>query len=791
MTHKISLIITLLLVGFTLFGQSRTTQTIRGNVLDKESKAPLPFVNIALVASNPPLRTTADAEGNFELKNVPIGRQEVQVSYVGYKTVLVSDIQLSIAKEVILQIELEESTISLNAVTISPANTKDKTVNDMIGISGRTFSLNEANRFAGSQNDPARMARNYAGVSGASDQRNDIIVRGNSPQGLLWRIEGIPVPNPNHFAGQGSTGGPISIINYKLLANSDFITGAFPAEYGNAVAGVFGIKMRNGNNKKMERTLQIGALGIEALVEGPFSPNGNASYLVAYRYSTLALLTRANVNIGFASIPTYQDLSFKMNVVTKKLGAFKLFGLGGTSNTEFLDRQRDETQFSPANEGENVRFGSRTGIVGFSHTYFLDNNTFVKTTVAATFEGNGGRRDSVQSDATEKRTGGFGYDQTKLILNSLVNKKINARHSVQAGIVAEFIDFQTKDSLLLYHPVNRQPFWGFNNDFSGNTHLLQAYGQWKFKINPWLTLHSGVHAQYLSLNGRWALEPRAALNYQSSENQTWSLGYGLHHQVQPYGMYFFRDKYSVPNLETNRDLGYTRSNQVVAGYDYRFRKDFRLKAETYYQYLSNVPVESTLSSYSVLNYGATFYNTYRNNLVNEGTGYNYGLELTIEKFFSKHYYFLCTASLFDSKYKGSDGIKRNTAFNGNYILNALGGFEVILKKNLTLLLDAKFTVAGGLRYTDIDLVASAQNREATYKEAEAFKQQNDTYFKPDVKVTLRKNFKRGVALEWALDLQNVANYKNVFLQWYDVNTNRSFPVYQNGMFPTVQLKLEF
>ncbi len=790
MVHKSLSTALLLFLALTIFGQS-ITQTIRGNVLDKESKAPLPFASIALVASNPPLGTTADAEGNFELKNAPIGRQEVQVSYIGYKTAVVSDVQLSAAKEVVLQIELEESTIKLNAVTISPANTKDKTVNDMIGISGRTFSLNEANRFAGSQNDPARMARNYAGVSGASDQRNDIIVRGNSPQGLLWRIEGIPVPNPNHFAGQGTTGGPISIINYKLLSNSDFITGAFPAEYGNAVSGVFDIKMRNGNNKKMERTLQIGALGLEAIIEGPFSTKSNSSYLVAYRYSTLALLTSANVNIGFASIPTYQDLSFKMNFVTKKSGTFKLFGLGGTSSTKFLDSRRDETQFSPANKGENVRFGSRTGIVGLSHTYFFDNNTFVKTTIAATYEGNGGRRDSIQSDAAEKITGGFGYDHTKLILNSFVNKKINAQHSVQAGIVAEHIGFLTKDSLLLYNPSTGQPFWGLNNDFSGNTNLLQAYSQWKYKINARLTLHSGLHAQFLTLNKKWAVEPRAALNYQLSENQTWSLGYGLHHQVQPYGMYFFRDKYSATNLETNRDLGYTRSNQVVVGYDYRFEKDFRLKAETYYQYLSNVPVESTLSSYSVLNYGATFYNTYRDNLVNGGTGYNYGVELTLEKFFSKQYYFLCTASLFDSKYKGSDGVKRNTAFNGHYVLNALGGFEVILKKNLSLLLDAKFTVAGGLRYTDIDLVASAQNREATYKETEAFNLQNDTYFKPDVKVTIRKDFKRGVALEWALDLQNVANYKNVFLNWYDVNTNRSFPVYQNGLFPTVQLKLEF
>ena len=789
MVQRIFIITLLFLVSCSAFSQT-ITQTIRGNISDKESKSPLPFATVVLLNSNPAIGTSSDTLGDFSLGKIPIGRQSIQVSYQGYKTAVVSDIQLNAGKEIVLQIELEENAVSLGAVVIRAGNTKDKTVNDMIGISGRTFSTVEANRFAGSQNDPARMARNYAGVSGASDQRNDIIVRGNSPQGLLWRIEGVPVPNPNHFAGQGSTGGPICIINYKLLSNSDFITGAFPAEYGNALSGVFDIKMRNGNNQRSERTIQIGALGLEAIVEGPLSKNSNSSYLVAYRYSTLGLLEKANLKIGFASIPSYQDLSFKFNIVTKKAGVFKLFGLGGISSTEFLDSKRDEDQFSPANEGENVKFGSKTGIVGLSHTYFFNNKTFLKTTLATTYEGNGSKRDSIQSNNDLKRTGGFGYDNYKFVFNSYINKKINSKNTIQTGIVVENINYKTKDSLLLYKP-NGKAFWGFNNDFSGKTNLLQAYSQWKYKINEALTLNSGLHFQYLTLNNKAAIEPRFALNYQVKQNQTLSIGYGLHNQVQPYGMYFFKDKSNAANLETNKDLGFTRSNQVIVGYDLTLKKDFRLKAETYYQYLSNVPVEKQRSSYSVMNYGATFYNQYRDSLVNEGTGYNYGVELTLEKFFSNNYYFLLTTSLFSSKYKGSDGISRNTAFNGNYVVNALGGYELKLKKNLSILFDAKFTIAGGLRYTPIDLTASAKNKEATYKENEANSFQNATYFKPDIKITVRKDFKNKMALEWALDIQNVANYQNVFLNWYDRNTNTEHPVYQNGRFPTVQLKLEF
>jgi hypothetical protein len=767
------------------------TQTIRGIVIDKDSKSPLAFVTIVLDKSNPTIGTISDTNGVFILSKIPVGRQSLNVSFVGYKPQTLSDIQINVAKEVVLTIELEESATNLAAITVTAGNPKDRTVNDMVGISGRTFSTVEANRFAGSQNDPSRMARNYAGVSGASDQRNDIIIRGNAPQGLLWRIEGIPVPNPNHFSGQGSTGGPISIINYKMLSNSDFLTGAFPAEYGNATSGVFDVKLRNGNNNRHEKTLQLGALGLEALMEGPLSKNGSG-YLIGYRYSTLSILTNLGVKIGFASIPYYQDASFKFNFITKKAGTFKLFGIGGISNTVFYDNKADSTQFSPANKGENVHFGSKTGIVGLSHTYFFNNSTFVKTTIAATYEGNNSKRDSIQRDAALKRTGGFGYAAYKMVLNSYVNRKINAKQTLQMGIVAEQINYETKDSLLITKPNSGAQFWGFNNDFKGNTQLLQAYGQWKYKANDRFTLNSGVHFQYLTLNNRYAIEPRIAVNYQVHDNQTLSFGYGLHHQLQPYGMYFYRNKNAQnPLLETNKNLDFTRSNQFVVGYDVTASKDFRVKLETYYQYLSNIPVEKTASSYSVLNYGATFVNSYKENLKNNGVGQNYGLELTLEKFFSNNYYFLVTTSLYNSTYKGSDDVWRNTAFNGNYVVNGLAGYEFKLKNNLSLLIDAKFTVAGGLRYSPIDIKGSIANSEATYSNDEAFSLQNKTYVKPDIKITIRKDFKRKIALEWALDIQNVVNYENVYFNWYDKNTQREHTVFQNGRFPTVQLKLEF
>jgi CarboxypepD_reg-like domain len=773
----------------SVLSAQQMTQTIRGIILDKESKMPIVGASVVVVNSNPIIGFSTDTLGVFKLQNVPIGRQSVAISFVGYKPQVINDLQLNAAKEVVLSLELEENALELNSVTVT-ANTKSGVVNDMVSISGRTFSPKETGRYAGSLNDPSRMARNYAGVMGANDQRNDIIIRGNSPLGLLWRLEGIPIPNPNHFGGQGSTGGPVSIINPLVLSNSDFLTGAFPAEYGNATSGAFDLKLRNGNNEKREHTLTFGAFGLEAMTEGPLSKNTGSSYFVSYRYSTLSILSGLGVKLGFASVPTYQDLTFKLNLLTKKAGTFSLFGIGGTSSTAFYDNKRDTTQFSPAYKGEDVYFGSKTGILGLKHSYIFKNNAYIKTTFAVTYEGNAAHRDSIIPDKGVIGIGGFGYQNVKAVLSSFVNKKISPQHAIQAGFSVEQISYATKDSAFKYTDASGNRLFNYKNDFDGNTTLFQAYTQWKYKINNDLTLNTGLHFQYFNLNKQAVIEPRVGVNWQVKSNQTLSLGYGLHNQTQLYGFYFYKNP--LTKIETNRDLKFTQSNQVVLGYDISFANNFRFKAETYYQYLNNVPVEQKLSSYSILNEAGSFtIDNYRDSLVNTGSGRNYGLELTFEKFFDQNYYLLFTASFFDSKYKGSDGISRNTAYNGNFVVNALGGYELKLKHNLTLLFNAKVTVAGGLPYTSIDSEASIANRKPIYNETEAYGLKNEIYIKPDIRGGLRKSFKNKTAIEVSFDLQNVINRKNVYFRVFDKNTSRVNTVFQNGRFPTFQVQFEF
>ena len=245
----------------TLHSQS-PTQTIKGYVVDKESQIPLPGVIVTVLNTSPLLGAASDENGEFKILNVPIGRWQLKFQAVSYKEKYITII-LNSGKESVSNIELEESVVQSEEIVITAEQDKSQTNNKMSTVSSRIFSAEEAARYAGSRNDPARMAANFAGVSGANDSRNDIIIRGNSPIGILWRLNGIDIPNPNHFGSAGSTGGPISILNNNTLGNSDFMTGAFAADYGNATSGVFDLKMRQGNNEKHEYIAQLGFNGFE------------------------------------------------------------------------------------------------------------------------------------------------------------------------------------------------------------------------------------------------------------------------------------------------------------------------------------------------------------------------------------------------------------------------------------------------------------------------------------------------------------------------------------------------
>ena len=780
---KFSLII--MLMGYTLGYSQDFTQNIRGTITDKQSEAPLPGVKVSVLGSDPFIAAITDLNGNFVLKNIPTGRVAIQANFIGYQPAVIPNLELISGKELIVNVGLEENIKMLDAVEVTSGDDKKEAINKMASVSARTISIEEAGKFAGTLNDPARMAQNYAGVSGVSDSRNDIIIRGNSPLGVLWRMEGIDIPSPNHFSSLGTTGGPVSMLNINNLANSDFYTSAWTANYGNALSGVFDLQLRNGNNSKREHLAQVGFNGFEFGTEGYFSKKSRASYLLNYRYSTLGVLSALGIDLGVgAAIPQYQDLTFKLNIPTQKIGRISLWGIGGTSFIEFEPSGELDTTNLYANPNEKSGFTSETGVFGLSHKYFLDKNTFTELILAYSISSTGGYIDTISELGANFNTVGFDREQIKASANFKINRKLNAKNTIAVGLIAENYATDILDSA-----------WAFNDyrvisDNKGNANLLQSYINYQHKFSEKLVFNGGGHTQHFELTSSNAIEPRLGFKYNLNQRHTFSIGSGLHSQIQPITVYFVEETIDDEIAFPNQNLDFSKSIHNVLGYDFKISQNMRLKTELYYQYLYNVPVDSFASSFSMLNQGSDFVLPNGTGYVNEGTGTNYGVEITMEQFLNKGFYFLVTTSIFDSKFKGSDLIERNTAFNGNYIINALGGKEFQLSKKLILGFDLKCTYAGGRRFTPINLEASRLVGTEVRYEDQLFEAQHPNYFRFDFKTSIKLDGKK-MSQRWSVDLQNLTNQQNIFQAGYNATTENLGYIYQRGFFPNVQYAINF
>jgi len=780
----------LLFPGSTLRAQS-LTQTIRGKVLDKQSKSPLPGARIQILDLQPAMGAISDEDGNFRLSLVPVGRRTLRVSYVGYREQIFADLVIGSAKEIIITAELEESLVQTEEIVITTEGDKEKAQNELAFISARSFNIDETQRYAGNRNDPARMASNFAGVSGADDARNDIIIRGNSPIGVLWRLEGVAIPNPNHFSGLGTTGGPVSMLNNNLLASSDFFTSAFPAEYGNATSGVFDLKMRPGNNEKHEFTGQIGFNGFEAMAEGPISKKNGSSYLASYRYSTLEVFQAIGISFGTAALPQYQDFSFKLNFPNTKAGSFSIFGIAGISKIELLDKEQSSDDIFGGN-GLDIYFGSRMGTAGINHVYFFGKKTYSHITFSVSREDNLSdidttdtrllKADRIPSAWLREKTIQYRYTAS-----AFVNHKFNARLSWKNGFIADIFDIDMRSR------IQDAGIWRTRRAFNGNTSMLQLYSQALYRLNEKLSATIGLHYQQLFLNQTAGIGPRAGISWKAHTRHQFNAGYGLHYQNQPIALYFLQTRLpDMTQIQTNRNLGLTQSQHVVVGYDFKVTKSIRFKWENYVQQLSKVPIEQRISGFSSLNLGADFGLPDVDSLTNSGSGINYGTEFTLEKMFSNQYYFLTTLSIFESKYKGSDAIERNTAFNNQHVLNVLGGKEFKIGKsgNSVITSDIKCTWAGGRRYTPIDTISSRLSGETQFDLTEEWNRQFPDYFRLDMKVGYRINRPK-TSQHFFIDIQNITNRKNYFSQSYDNLRQEIITTYQLGLFPVFNYRIEF
>ena len=772
--RKILVLSYLLLISFILSAQ-HSVQNIRGTVRDAASDTPLPFAAVVLKNTSLPTGVSTDSLGNFTLKNIPVGRYDIEVHYLGYESVIIREILLTSAKEVVLDIRLQENSTYLGEVVVRPTVNKSQPINRMALSSARMLSVEEASRFAGGFDDPARLAATFAGVN-TNLGDNGIVVRGNAPKFLQWRLEDVEIPNPNHFAEVASFGGGgLTAVSSLVLGNSDFFTGAFPAEYGNALSGVFDLKLRTGNNERMENTAQIGTIGIDLSSEGPFKKESDASYLFNYRYSDLGLVSDFGMR--------YQDLSFKLNFPTKRAGTFSVWGMGWVDRfTEDAETNKEKWEYADDRESFDTKIYS--GAVGVAHRISLGNSAYWKTTLAATVNKIDTHTEQLddnlqlQPDHVIKKT------NWNFVLSSYINKRFGARHTNRTGINITGLKYDVllKNADPVFTPLQTI------SDEDGSSALLAAYTNSSFNLSEKWTVTAGLHGQYFALNQHYSIEPRAGLRYNISNDKSISLSYGLHSRMELFNYYFMRNE---SGELINKELDFTRAHHLVLSYDWNIGENYHLRAEPYVQYLYDVPVIAD-SSFSFLNLKDNWF--VHGKLESKGKGFNYGIDLTFEKFMSKGFYYMFTGSLFDSRYKGGDGIWRDTRYNRNFLVNFLIGKEWMVGRTKQNMFSANINLAyqGGERYSPVDEQATQArpDKEVQYDESRAFSKQLPAAFIAHFTVSYKINRKH-FAHEIALKMLNATFYDEYMGHSYNYKTHGIDKIYEGINVPNLSYKIAF
>ncbi len=776
---QISLLFLTLFISTVGMAQ-QLTQTVRGTITDFDTRLPIIGAKVVIQYSDPFQGAVANFNGDFRIENVQVGRIEIKITSAGYQDIMVPNLLVESGKEKILNFEMVEDIELLDQVEVT-AQDKSQSINKMATVSGKTFTVEETNRYAGSLNDPSRMVSGFAGVSGDAEGDNSIVVRGNSPRGVLWRLEGIDIPNPNHFSGQGATGGPVNALNGSVLANSDFFSGAFAPEYGNALSGVFDVKFRQGNNEKREYAFSAGVLGLDATIEGPFKKGYRGSYLINYRYSTISLLDKLGI-LDFDGVPIYQDASFKIVLPTKSSGTFSLIGLGGISHIDQTD-QNDSTGavYGKYNSGANL------GVVGLKHTYILNPRMYVKSYVSVSTSYNGGEGEFLNSDSLLFLAERESFIDNKLAAQTILNYKLNKKNMFQVGVTFTRMNYD-----FFYEDDYDED--GIMTSFlksNGNADKMQSFVSWKHRVNNKLTVVTGLHHTQFFLNDNYAIEPRAGVKYQASKRHDFSAGFGLHSRMESVSTYLYNEIQSDGSYNyVNKNLDFSKSTHYVLGYGFQINENMRLKSEIYYQHLYNIPVENdSTSSFSLINSTQGIPDA---TLVNKGTGRNYGAELTLERFFHNNFYFLLTGSIYKSQYKALDGVEHNTRYDATFASNLILGKEFNFGKqgNKTFGINTKVSLLGGNRYTPIDLVAS-QNAGFTVRNwDDPFGAKGENIFLLNLGLTYRVN-KPKVSHAFKIDIQNLTNNQAVVSEYYNGRTEKVEQNYQLSFIPNIVYTLKF
>ena len=734
---------------------------IKGKAIDEVTKEPIPGVNITLIGTK--AGTATDVNGEFVFLKLETGNYQVKASSIGYSTVTIPDVIVNNARPVNLLIQLNESPVELQGLTIRSEFFR---VNPSEIGSIANFSYEEIRRAPGGFEDVVRALSVLPGVAQASAGRNDLVVRGGAPSENLFVVDGFVVPNINHFGTQGATGGPISFINLDFVRETTFSSGGFSTAYGDKLSSVLNIDLRDGRSDRIggKGTISASEFGIN--LEGPIGSKGN--FIFSARRSYLDFIFNA---AGFNFVPEYYDVLAKFTYDYDSKNRLSYLFIGAFDNVKFNNKNADDRY-------ENSRIlGSKqnTYVTGISFRHLFDNG-FITFSLSRNFSD----YDSAQRDTLfnpvflNKSREGENEFKTDMVY------KMSKTSELNAGISAATIKFNAD--------VKLPDFVTTFGDTLNITSLVAArnyfksafYAQYSDLLFDRLRLSAGIRGDYFNgINTKFYFSPRISFSYLMNESSNINFSAGIYRQSPSYIW--------LAAYESNKNLKPVNVNQYILGYEQRLREDFRFKVEGFYKDYSDYPA-STLRPYLVLSNTGAGYGGSDDNfasfgldpLVSAGKGNVKGIEFSMQKKASEiPQYGIISVTWSEAFFTPLDGIQRSGSYDQRWIINLTGGYIFSNKWETSF----RFRFASGNPYTPF-------NNDGTQTIANYNSRRLKSVHSLDVRVDRRWNFENW-ALVTYLDIQNIYNNKNTNTIRWDYSKNQVDNESSIGILPSIGVSVEF
>ncbi len=739
--------------------------TLKGTMIDRQTKEPLAGANVILIDTR--LGAATDLKGNFTIQNIPVGAYSIQFSYIGYETITKTDIIIKSNRTTFIESDLGQSTMQTETIEVN-AGYFVKMEEQPVSLTN--FSREEIRRAPGSAGDVSRILMSLPSIAKVNDQSNSLVVRGGSPVENSFYIDNIEIPNINHFPTQGSSGGPIGILNVEFIKDVDFYAGGFSPMYGDKLSSIMNIRFREGNRERFNGQLDLNWAGFGGVFEGPvFDQQG--SWLFSARRSYLEWVIKM-FDVGTSVAPSYGDIQGKLVYDLSDQHRITVLGILADSHSSSTKQVADENAMIAYGDQDIYEFAAGLNWralwskLGYSNTSLSFTSASYKENFSET---------STQMPLLKNNS----LEQT-ITLRNTNHLHLNDFHSVQVGFEIKQItsDYDNFYAETLDPAGNIVPALKLTDKIS-----TEKYGLFlNYIINPVekLRLNLGIRGDLFSYNNKSVMAPRFSAAYKLNDRTTISGSAGLFYQNLPLLL--------LAQRQNNRQLKTMQATHYILGVNHLISENTRLTVEVYKKDYKNFPLDSAQPGFFIIDelyYNHGFF-TYHENLNDNGKAFTQGVELTIQKRLAKDFYGLLSASYFQSRYSDSNGLWKNRVYDNRVVLSVEGGY----KPNNEWEFSMRWIYAGGPPYTPYDQKASREINRGILDDTQINNERYPDYHSLNVRFDKRFHFTYSNLIVY-LSIWNVYNQKNVASYYWNDSENKQDVIYQWGLLPIFGLEYEF